>query len=62
MDNHGYYEEVAKVAYELYLKRGGAHGFDVEDWMEAEKIVRARREQERGGLEGGPFKISGSGT
>jgi hypothetical protein len=62
MDDHAFYEAVAKVAYELYQKRGGSHGFDVEDWLEAEKIVRARREQEQVGLEGGPFKINGPGT
>lgn len=57
MEDDAYYEEVANVAYELYQKRGGAHGFDVDDWLEAEKIVRARCEQECEGPEGGPFKI-----
>jgi hypothetical protein len=57
MEEFDYYEEVAKVAYELYQKRGGSHGFDVDDWLEAEKIVRNRREQEHEGVEGGPFQI-----
>ena len=35
-------DEIAKVAYELYEKRGGGHGCDFDDWVEAEKIVRAR--------------------
>ncbi len=35
-------EEIAKVAYELYEKRGKSHGCDLEDWLAAEKIVRER--------------------
>lgn len=35
-------DEVAQVAYELYEKRGGTHGCDFDDWVEAEKIVKAR--------------------
>jgi hypothetical protein len=30
-------DEVARLAYELYLQRGGEHGKDVEDWLKAEK-------------------------
>ena len=30
-------EEIARVAHELYLQRGGEHGKDVEDWVRAEK-------------------------
>jgi hypothetical protein len=43
-------EEIAKVAYELYEKRGRAEGHHVEDWLEAEKIVTARHggKKERG--------------
>lgn len=33
-------EEVAKLAYEIYLKRGGAHGNDLGDWFEAEAQLR----------------------
>jgi hypothetical protein len=36
-------EEVAVVAYELFEKRGRIPGYDVEDWLEAERIVRTRR-------------------
>jgi hypothetical protein len=38
-----HYEEVARVAFELFLKRGGAHGHDRDDWLEAERIVQAKR-------------------
>jgi hypothetical protein len=30
-------EEIALRAYELYLARGGAHGYDLEDWLEAQR-------------------------
>ena len=32
-------EQVAKLAYELYLRRGGTHGCDTEDWLTAEQIL-----------------------
>lgn len=35
-------EEIAKVAYELYEKRGRGHGQHFDDWLEAERIVMAR--------------------
>ena len=31
---------VARVSYELYLRRGREHGYDVEDWLEAERLLR----------------------
>ena len=40
-----FYEEVAKVAYELYEKRGRVHGQDMEDWFKAEMIVKKRYEK-----------------
>jgi hypothetical protein len=30
-------EDVARRAYELFLSRGGQHGRDVDDWLEAER-------------------------
>ena len=40
------YEEIVqdmirKKAYELHEQRGGEHGRDLEDWLEAERTVRA---------------------
>ena len=32
-------EEVAKLAYELYEKRGCEYGKELEDWLQAEKIL-----------------------
>ncbi|HUK57009.1 MAG TPA: DUF2934 domain-containing protein [Nitrospiria bacterium] len=34
-------EQVAQKAYELYEKRGGLHGHDIEDWLEAERLIQA---------------------
>ncbi len=31
------HEAIAKRAYEKFLARGGEHGFDQQDWFEAEK-------------------------
>jgi hypothetical protein len=36
------YDEVAKVAYDLHEKRGKVHGYDLDDWLEAERIVLER--------------------
>ncbi len=36
------YDEIARVAYELYEKRGRSEGCHFDDWLEAEKIVLAR--------------------
>ena len=36
------YNEIAKVAYELYEKNGCITGRDLDHWIEAERIVIAR--------------------
>lgn len=33
-------EQIATRAYELWLKRGCEHGFDVEDWINAEEELK----------------------
>jgi hypothetical protein len=30
-------EEIRTRAYEIYLRRGGAHGHDLDDWFRAER-------------------------
>lgn len=35
-------EEIAKLAYELFLLRGSKHGSDFDDWVTAEHILRTR--------------------
>ena len=34
------HDEIAALAYELYEARGRADGFDVDDWLEAERRLR----------------------
>ena len=36
------YEEIAEAAYQRYLSRGGQHGRDFDDWVEAERELRGR--------------------
>lgn len=38
-------EEIARRAYEIFLSRGGGHGHDFDDWLEAEREVSERREE-----------------
>jgi len=35
-------ERVAEIAYTLYLRRGGEHGYDVDDWLAAERMIQER--------------------
>jgi len=37
-----FYDEVAKVAYDLFEKGGKVHGHDMTDWLKAEMIVKKR--------------------
>lgn len=34
-------EDVAKRAYDIYVSRGGNHGADFDDWLEAERQLKA---------------------
>ena len=40
-------QRIATKAYELYECRGCCHGHDVEDWLEAERLVLAELEEKR---------------
>ena len=35
-------DQIEKTAYGLFEQRGRTQGYDVEDWLEAEKIVSKR--------------------
>jgi hypothetical protein len=37
------FEQIAEEAYHRYLGRGGEHGSDFEDWLEAERRLRERQ-------------------
>jgi hypothetical protein len=30
-------EQIAARAYQLFVARGGTHGYDIEDWLQAER-------------------------
>ena len=34
---------IAKRAYDLFVARGGQHGYHIEDWLQAEKDVLAEK-------------------
>lgn len=44
MPERDLYDEIARIAYELWEKNGCIHGCDIEFWCEAEKIVVSRAE------------------
>lgn len=40
IDTKGYMRMVAQKAYELFEQRGQQHGYDQEDWYQAERFVQ----------------------
>ena len=40
-------EQVAMLAYELFLSRGGEHGHDREDWLTAERLLLEEYERKQ---------------
>jgi Protein of unknown function (DUF2934) len=34
---HPSHEEIRRRAFEIHIERGGIHGCDLDDWMQAEK-------------------------
>jgi hypothetical protein len=42
-------DAVARRAYEIYQRRGGSHGADLDDWLEAERQLKR-----------GPTDVTGS--
>lgn len=41
----GIHDDITRGAYELYEKRGMVHGHDLDDWLDAEKIVMENRDR-----------------
>ncbi len=35
-------EEIRQRAYEIYLARGAAPGFELDDWLQAERELRSK--------------------
>jgi len=46
MKERNLHDETARVAYEIHEKRGKIHGYDLADWLEAERIVLERYARE----------------
>jgi hypothetical protein len=38
-------ERIAKRAYELFLARGGQHGYHIQDWTQAEKEIKEEEQK-----------------
>jgi hypothetical protein len=36
-------EEIRKRAFEIHIERGGIHGCDLEDWLQAERELQQQR-------------------
>ncbi|NJD57652.1 MAG: DUF2934 domain-containing protein [Nitrospirae bacterium] len=36
------HEEIQKVAYDLFERSGRVHGREIDHWLEAERMIRAR--------------------
>jgi hypothetical protein len=34
------YDQVARLAHQLWIERGHQHGYDAEDWFRAEQMLR----------------------
>jgi hypothetical protein len=47
--------QIASRAYERFLKRGGEHGHDLEDWLSAERELLA---EARGKTDASPARIA----
>ncbi len=41
-DEKAIHEMIEKKAYEIYEKRGMGHGKDLDDWLEAELIIKGK--------------------
>lgn len=44
---NNFFDEIAKVAYELFENSGRMYGCELENWLAAEKIVMERYSRER---------------
>ncbi len=59
------HDEIAAVAYELFESRGCIHGFDLDDWLTAERTVLGRhagQENEEPEEEEGPEEVAAVGV
>lgn len=43
VDEKSLHQIIEKKAYEIYEKRGKEHGKDIDDWLEAERILKRKK-------------------
>lgn len=36
------FDQVARLAHQLWIERGHQHGYDAEDWFRAEQMLRSK--------------------
>ena len=53
-------DAIAKRAYEIYERRGGNHGADLDDWLEAERELRPGPTDVTGPVPAKPRRRKGS--
>ena len=53
-------DAVARRAYEIYQRRGGNHGADLDDWLEAERELRPGPSDVTGPARAKPRRRKGS--
>jgi len=53
-------DAIAKRAYEIYQRRGGNHGADLDDWLEAERQLRPGPSDVTGPVPAKPRRRKGS--
>lgn len=46
-DSEALQQRIAEKAYALFLERGAAHGDDVTDWLQAERIIQEELDAEK---------------
>ena len=42
-------EEIRKRAFEIHIERGGIHGCDLNDWLQAERELQEKYKNGKGG-------------
>lgn len=52
------HRRISKLAYELYLGRGRAHGHDLDDWFAAERIILFQLSQKKTQAGEGQFQVN----
>lgn len=53
-------DEIRRRAWERYERRGGAHGHDLDDWLEAEREARESRVENPRGMRDGVDRDHGA--